>query len=341
MKRVIVIGGGFCGASIARELQKEFEVILVDDKPYFEFTPGVLRVAVEPSEAQRLRVMHLNYLTKGRVERGKVKAVEDKSIRVGTHNVPYDYLVICSGAKYNSTNSKEMGIIPAYRGDDLEKHAEELLKAGHVLIIGGGLVGVELAAEICSRHPYKKITLVDAGSRIMERNNEKTSRYAEAFLRRHNVEIVGGEKIAKKEKGIFFTDKGTRIVADLVFGCVGMKANAPFMHAAALDERGSIKVDEFLRVEGKKNIFAGGDVTNIREEKTAQVAEEHARIIVKNIRAIEHEKSLVAYTPKRKPMLVSLGTWNGIYEKGNRVMTGVVPAMIKMYVEKRTLSKYR
>ncbi len=341
MKRVVVIGGGFCGSEIARKLQDEFEVILIDDKPYFEFTPGVLRVVVESSEVQRLRVMHLNYLTKARIERGNVKAVEDKNIRVGTHNVPYDYLVICSGAKYNSTNSSEMGIIPAYRGSDLEEHADELLKAGHVLIIGGGLVGVELAAEICSKHPYKKITLVDAGSRVMERNNEKTSRVAEAFLRKHNVEIIHGEKIARKEKGIFFTDKGTRIVADLVFGCVGMKANATFMPASNVDERGSIKVDEFLRVEGKKNVFAGGDVTNVREEKTAQCAEEHARIIVKNIRALEDEKQLTAYKSERKPMLVSLGKWNGIYEKGNRVITGVVPAMMKMFVEKRTLSKYR
>ena len=42
MKKLIILGGGFAGAKIAKALENIYDVILIDSKDYFEFTPGIL-----------------------------------------------------------------------------------------------------------------------------------------------------------------------------------------------------------------------------------------------------------------------------------------------------------
>ena len=64
MKKVVVIGGGFAGAYIARHLEKDFDVTLIDTKDYFEFTPGILRTIVFPKHMKRIQVLHTHYLHK-------------------------------------------------------------------------------------------------------------------------------------------------------------------------------------------------------------------------------------------------------------------------------------
>jgi NADH dehydrogenase FAD-containing subunit len=54
MKQVIIIGGGFAGSTAARLLQKDFSVTLIDQKYYFEYTPGVLRIIQEQNHPRNL-----------------------------------------------------------------------------------------------------------------------------------------------------------------------------------------------------------------------------------------------------------------------------------------------
>ena len=62
MKKIIVIGGGFAGSYIARKLEKDFDVILIDSKDYFEFTPGILRTIVESEHIKKIQILHTHYL---------------------------------------------------------------------------------------------------------------------------------------------------------------------------------------------------------------------------------------------------------------------------------------
>jgi hypothetical protein len=48
-REVVIVGGGFAGAYVAKALEDSFRVTLVDNKDYFEFTPSVLRTIVEPN----------------------------------------------------------------------------------------------------------------------------------------------------------------------------------------------------------------------------------------------------------------------------------------------------
>src|SRR3989338_6062962 len=82
MKTVIVLGGGFAGALAARKLEKYFQVLLIDQKDYFEFTPAVLRTLVEPSHVDKIQVRHSDYLKRTQVIKGQGGDITEHSLAV-------------------------------------------------------------------------------------------------------------------------------------------------------------------------------------------------------------------------------------------------------------------
>lgn len=344
MKKVIIIGGGFSGAHIARELEKDFDVILIDSKDYFEFTPGILRTIVEPEHIKKIQILHTHYLKRAKVIVGCVKTISESYVVLDNNKrIRFDYLAICSGSSYN-VPFKEENIIKVTRAKNLRECYDKLCKSKRILIIGGGLVGVELAAEICTHYKGKEIIIIHAKDRLMERTHENAIKYAENFLKRKGIKIIYGERAEKKHGNIYITNKKREIETDMAFLCTGITPNYDFMEKnfkAKLNQNGFIKVNEHLQLEGYTNIFAIGDVNDRAEEKTAQNAERQARIAVKNIIALEKNASLTQYHSKRTPLVISLGKYNGIFDTGKFVLTGPIPGLLKSLIEKREMWKLR
>jgi NADH dehydrogenase FAD-containing subunit len=323
MKKIVIVGGGFAGSIAARKLENYFDVILIDSKDYFEFTPGILRTIVNPNHTNKIQVLHKNYLKKAKFVKGTVENIDSKNVFINGEKIKFDYLLICSGSKY-SLPIKQQNTIIATRANVLKKNYEKLKKAKSVLIIGGGLVGVELAAEVCENYKDKKIKLVHANSRLIERNPEKASEYAKKFLEKGNVEVVLNE---------FFKGKARE---DLVFVCTGIVPNSSFMKdnfKDNLDEKNQIIVNDFLQLKNQENIFVAGDVNNVNVEKTAQNAEKQAKIVAENITALEKNKDLKKNKAKTTPIVLSLGKWNGIFIRKNFVLTGFIPGLMKSFIE--------
>ncbi|KAL6052882.1 putative apoptosis inducing factor [Balamuthia mandrillaris] len=326
-ERVVIVGGGFGGAYVARSLEARFRVTLIDTKTSFEFTPSVLRTAVEPEHLPAIRLPHESYLSRDRrsllicpakaislslssprrVLALLYPAAASSSLRMGEDEVgeeermgreppqhienekekeeeakekgedgkevlvDYDYLVLCPGASYSmpsassSTSSsnlinhknKRNRIVSADNGSAVAAAHPNLRKAKEVLIVGGGIVGVELAAEIVERFPLntKRVTLVHAGSHLMSRSSISSSsasssysatsiipnrahEYAERFLSSRGVHLVFNERVVhwpaledenEKEEMVFTTDKGTRLTADICYLCTGLVPNSSFL----------------------------------------------------------------------------------------------------------------
>ncbi|MEK6846979.1 MAG: FAD-dependent oxidoreductase [Nanoarchaeota archaeon] len=338
MKKVVIIGGGFAGSKAARKLQNKCDVTLIDKEDFFEYTPGILRALVEPEHYKKVYIKHEKYLNKTRVVVGGVKSISDKKVALDHgKKVDYDYLVITSGSNYVFP-IKEENVFFAKRFKHLLEAYDKIKKSRRIAIVGGGIVGVELAAELATHYKGKELFLIHSHPKLMERNNSKTGEYARRFLEKRGVEVILDEKIIKTDKRHLIGRSGKKYPYDAVFFTVGITPNVDFMknNFSQFVSRG-ISVNEYLQLDGKPNIFVAGDVTSLAEEKTAQNAEKHGEIVAKNIISLIHGEKMVKYLPKKRMMIVSLGKYSGILEYGDFVMGGFVPAIMKELIEKRVM----
>lgn len=341
--KIVIIGGGFCGSECARLLEKNHDVTLIDTKDYFEFTPSVLRTIVQPDYLKKIQVRHNHYLKKTKIMVDTVEEISKKSVLLKNgKEIDYDYLIISSGSSYNMP-FKQDNCIMEWRGDSLRDFNQKIQKAKSIIIIGGGIVGVEIAGELTDYYSDKKITLCQSNSELMPRNHKKTREYTKNELTKRGVKLIFNKKVESTNKNTFTLDDGTKIQADLSFLCVGIKPNYEFMKknfSKSITPRNQIKTNEFLQLKGHKKIFVGGDVTDIQEEKLAQVATMHAHTIVNNIKAIEEGKELKEYKSKKRGIVISIGEKRGVLEYKNFVLTGYLPSIAKKLIERIEMKKF-
>lgn len=146
---------------------------------------------------------------------------------------------------------------------------EKIRSSNSILIIGGGPTGVELAGEIAVDFPDKKVMLVHRGSRLLEFIGPKASQKTLDWLIAKKVEVILGQSVDLDSAldGLYRTSDGETIRADCHFLCIGKPVGSLWLKETllrgSLDERGRLMVDENLRVNGHKNIFAIGDITDV------------------------------------------------------------------------------
>ncbi|KAL9559520.1 hypothetical protein PS6_000732 [Mucor atramentarius] len=277
----------------------------------FEYTPGMIKLLVRPEETSSLRVRHDAYVKQGRVVIGYADQIVDdaKNVKVNDEYIPFDYLVIATGSTYQS-KLKSFDTSSLYRLSELSTEHQQLKQAKSVLIIGGGLVGCELASEIASHTfpaPYsakKKITLIDCHDTLVSRSSVKRQQNAAAYLKGLGVQVILNEKIVdfdSAENNTYLGSTGTRYAGyDKVFVATGtspcnqiLKGDGDVGFESCLDHWGRIKVKPTLQLDHWKynHIFSGGDVTDVREEKTGYAATLAGVCIARNICRIEKGKA--------------------------------------------------
>uniref|UniRef100_A0A5B7BK31 Putative Apoptosis-inducing factor-B-like protein n=1 Tax=Davidia involucrata TaxID=16924 RepID=A0A5B7BK31_DAVIN len=334
-RRVVVIGGGVAGSLIAKSLQFVGDVTLIDPKEYFEIPWASLRSMVEPSFAERSVIHHRDYLTNGRVITSSAINITNTEVLTAEGRlVSYDYLVIATGHK---------DPVPKTRTERLEQYHEdsEKIKAAHsILIVGGGPTGVELAGEIAFDFPDKMVTLVHNGSRLLEFIGPKASNKTLDWLKSKNVEVkleqsVNLDSISDGSK-TYHTSAGDIIKADCHFLCTGRPLGSAWLNQTVLkdnlDNFGRLKVDENLRVKGRKNVFAIGDITDVQEIKQGYLAQKHALVAAKNLKLLMtggRESKMATYEPRSIKVIVSLGRQDAVAQFPFTTIIGLVPGLIK------------
>ncbi|KAL8154107.1 hypothetical protein V2J09_011867 [Rumex salicifolius] len=335
--RVVIVGGGIAGSLIAKTLQSDSHLTLIDSKDYFEITWTQLRNKVEPSFAEKSVIKHTDYLTNSEIIISKAVSVTESEVLTEDGNrVPYDYLVIASGHSdsYPKTKSDRL--------HQYNQEHEKIKAAESILIVGGGPTGVELAGEIACDYPEKKVTLVHKGVRLLEFIGERASTKALDWLTSKKVEVILGQKINLDDpeslaRGIYETSNGEKIQADCHFLCLGTPLSSSWLKGSflegSLDQNGSVKVDQHLRVAGLKNVFAIGDITDLKEAKQGYLAQSHAQVTAKNLKIMlkgENESKLKKYKPSSMNIaIVSLGRNSGVAQLPFVTLSGCAPGYIK------------
>jgi apoptosis-inducing factor 2 len=347
MKKVVIIGGGFAGVTCAITLSKDshFEVEVIDAKDFFEISFAQLAALTEPIEIGEHSRFNYRSFLKAKFTQNSVKSISSAEIAfTDNSSIGYDILVIASGSNYKSfpigkpTEQRSL----KDRNSFFKSENAKLLNAKSAVIIGGGPVGVELAGEISTKYPDKKITLIHGNSRLLDFLTDKASRKASSLLESLGVTIILNERIAFLKDNIYkSTINETLYEADIFYNCIGTKPNTDFMKAhfsSSIDERGQLIVDEHFKVINIDNAYAIGDCNNIPEAKLGYLASLHGDLLAKNLTRGVLKKSPKAYRTKKTMALVPIGREKGVVQLPFGVFTNKF--LVKIKTKDFFISKY-
>src|SRR3989344_8413454 len=226
---IVIVGGGFCGVHVAKQIEKKLPKVtaaLIDHKEFFEFTPAVPKIVTDPAHVNKIRVPYARLFKRVSFIKTELLSVSPARVRTKQGEFSFKYLVIATGSKY-----------PAPAGTSALKSSEDALKlnqklagASSVMIIGGGLVGTELAGELVTKTD-KKVTLLEPSQRILGRNTERASSWAQNYLTMNGCDIIFGERVNKASAKSVTTSHGVR-KADVIVWCAGIKSESGFLEGS-------------------------------------------------------------------------------------------------------------
>ncbi len=306
LKRIVIIGGGFAGISLAKKLRnKNYQVVLLDKHNYHTFQPLLYQVAtggLEPdSIAYPIRKVIKEYKD-FYFRLGDVKEIDTPNNRIiaDIGELQYDYLVVATGTKTNyfgnkeiERNSMSMKTIPqslnirslilesfeaALLTDD-EAERESLM---NFVLVGGGPTGVELAGALAEMKKAvlpkdypdldinkMQIHLVQSGDRILDTMTEKSSEAAEKFLINLGVNVHKEIRVTGYDSVVVSTNTDLQFHSSTVIWTAGVagKLISGLNKDAIFERIDRIKVDAQNKVKGYENIFAIGDICIMETEK--------------------------------------------------------------------------
>lgn len=293
---VVIVGGSFSGLRAQRNCSSLCRVTLVDLKDYFEYTPGCLRLFVDPSRLQSI-ARPLPHARNGLIV-GELTSIGPHAITVREPGgvdvlVNYDYLLLGTGITYGCKPITPTAAHPTLeaRAAAWESAAAKLRAAGSVLVLGGGPVGVELAAEIAAAYPGKRLTLLTSSGSLCPTLPPRIGAVSAAWLRNRGVHLLFHTRVTRVDGSTVHLSDDSTLSADLVYPCMGSgRANTQALSRSlpdSLDASGRVLVDQALRVRGAHGrIFAMGDAMLLpgsTDLKLGHTAELNAEVAAENV----------------------------------------------------------
>jgi len=333
-KNVVVVGGGFAGSAMARSLSAKLDpskhtLTLVNNRPFAIHNLGGARMTV--SDHDRLEDIALIPYDKvfinqnGSLIVGRVTAIDKNGGEKGGiitlksgETIPYDVLVLAPGSAWSSALAFPDG------GDEvvnfIRQWRSKYEKAKHIVLAGGGAVGIETAGEIKDAFPDKKVTIVQGDNLLTNKTYpDKFRKALDTSLRARGVEIVYNDFIddipADGVVGVT-TRNGKQLDADLVVSTKGPRPNTAFIATLGSDtitDRGFVKVKPTLQLLSHSDIYAAGDVIDWAEQKQAAKTQGHAAVVTANILSdLAGEKPVKEYKGAYELIVVTNGKGGGV-----------------------------
>lgn len=327
--RVVVVGAGFGGLAAVQALRHAWaRVTLIDQRNYHLFQPLLYQVATATLSPADIAVPIRTLVRDQRncqVLMGRVSSIdgEDRAVILGERRVPYDYLVLATGARHSYFGKDEWEpfapglkriddatamrsrVLAAFERAEAAEDEAERRRLLTFVLVGAGPTGVELAGAIAElarqslREEFRaadptsaRIILVQSAPRILPALPESLSAAAERSLRDLGVEVLTGSRVGKvDEDGVEIGNH--RIEARTVLWTAGVMASAAGQWiGAGCDAAGRIVVGADLRVPGRPEVFAVGDTAACNGPGgrplpgLAAVAKQQGRYVGKMIRAV-------------------------------------------------------
>ena len=381
--RVVIVGGGLGGLHLAQSLRNtDFQVVLVDKNNYNQFPPLIYQVAsagLEPSNIsfpfRRMFQGWKNFFFR----LGEVKSIDpaENAIQTTIGTIHYKYLVLAAGATTNffgndnverhtypmKTVTEAMSlrnkIFENLERAETEDNAERKQALMNIVIVGGGPSGVEIAGVLAEMKETviprdyhdldvdaMNIYLVNAGDRLLQAMDLKSSYRAENDLREMGVNIILNKAVVDyKDKTIVLQD-GNTIASETVIWVSGIKANAiegiPY---ESVGRGNRIITDIYNKVKGMENVFAIGDQSFVEGDgeypdghpQLAQVAIQQAGNLATNIIRMEEGKELKKFRYRNLGTMATIGRKKAVVEIGKLKFGGFAAWLLWLLVHLRSI----
>jgi len=360
VNRVVIAGSSFGGLDTAlklREKNKKEEIIVIDKSSFFTSKVSLYKLISGRTKKKKITINLKKLYKKHNIRFYKDEIVQvkplEKAIITMARKINFDYLVLAiggvtnyfgtEGIKENSFELKKLidaEKINKYVKEEIEK-SKYYTEPINIVVCGGGLTGVEAAAELADLTRKKaRVIITEAYQTIMNGFSKKAINYAEKTLKKKGVTIKTNSHIKKADKGKVILKDGTEVYGSVIIWCGGIKPD-PLTHKTGLrtNEKGAIMVNDFLQTS-HPHIYAIGDCSYMYKNPqptTAFTAIQQANVVAWNIHADITKKDKKAFMPKDWPYLIALGKRKGIIIRRKSVKTGLTPSIIKKFIEKQYL----
>lgn len=376
MKRVVVVGCGFGGLQVIHKLanRKEFEVVVIDRTNHHLFQPLLYQVAtavLSPADiAIPSRSLTTNY-SNVKVVMAELTGVdwEKKQVSFEGQSLSYDYLILAMGASssfFGNDSWRKFATPLKNLNDALEIRKKILLSLEKAeiepdpniakqylsyVIVGGGPTGVELAGSIAElthtimRKDFRnidpetaKVTLVEAGPRLLPSFFESLSAFTKLQLEKRGVRVLLGTAVQKiDEVGVHLKEES--IPCKNIIWAAGVQGLPVFKNlGVALDKSGRVVVDEFCKIPNTSGAFAIGDMTNFSKgldrplPGVSPVAMQQGRYVCDVIFQEMKQKPIKPFQYFDKGSMATIGRNDAVAQVGNLKMKGFLGWIAWLFV---------
>jgi NADH dehydrogenase len=262
--RVGVVGAGYAGLRAAMAARAQgAEVTIYDPTGAHEFATRLAAVAGgrAPSgdgwaDAQELTGIEVERVAVDQVDgAGPALHLEDGRTEI------FDAIVVAGGARpaFPAVPGVERHTLTLKTTADALAIRRELIEADHVIVVGGGATGVQLAAEAAHRHRHLEVTLVEAASRLLPIYPAPLGHRAQKLLERRGVDVRLDTAVDAVTADAAHLEDGTELEG-LVIWATGFAADGTAVLPGVPTRDGRLIVDRDLRVPGTIAVFAAGDI---------------------------------------------------------------------------------
>ena len=303
-EKIIIIGGGFAGVSMARKLsgKKDHKVILIDKVNHHMFQPLFYQVASGRLEPSNISFPFRKILQKSKNVQFRMTDVEkiipeENRLITSEGTFSYDKLVIATGCSTNFFGNEKMerltyGMKTTQEAISIRNHIlltfEKLIIEKsrsddgnwNIVIVGSGPTGVELAGAFAEMRKdvlprdypnmnFKdlKIILVSSTDKPLEVMSPEAQEKSELYLKELGVDFWSGERVVDYDGDKVFLHSGKTIPSNNVIWAAGVTGNVIDGLNPEIVNRNRYVVDRFNKVKGYDNIFAVGDIAYMETPK--------------------------------------------------------------------------
>jgi len=285
MKHIAIIGNGISGVSAARHIRKHSDhkitLISAETEHFFSRT-ALMYVYMGHMKYENIKPYEDNFWAKNRIDlkMAYVSSIDPNKKELqfkSGESMNYDQLILACGSKPNKFGWKGQdlkGVQGLYSWQDLESMEEYTQGIKRAVIVGGGLIGVEMAEMLLSRGIAVTFLVREKrfwGSVLPKEEGELISRH----IKSHHVDLrfeTELEEVIPDENGrakAIRTKSGEEVECQFVGLTAGVSPNIEFLKDSGIETQRGIMVNEFLEtnVEG---VYAIGDCAQFHEHPTGR-----------------------------------------------------------------------